>query len=277
MYPLLTGKLKIEQLTVAIANLPPKLSGIKLVQLTDFHYDGLRLSKQLLKEAIAVTNQAKPDLIVLTGDYVTHDPTPIHQLTVYLKQLYSKAGVYGVLGNHDHYYSYSKKTVTDALNEIGIQVLCNQIAYPMGVELALIGLGDLKSKQFQPHKVMNTLDEKIPRIILSHNPDTAEILQQWRVDLQLSGHTHGGQIVLPKLGVLPSLLPSIRRHIPQPFHRWIPFFSNCNLIYKHWNWASGLHQVGNNYLYVNRGLGTYLPGRWNCPPEVTIITLKSKV
>ncbi|MBE9143798.1 metallophosphoesterase [Planktothrix mougeotii] len=276
MYPLLTGKLQVERLTVAIANLPPQLKGIRIVQMSDFHYDGLRLSKQLLKEAIAVTNAAKPDLIVLTGDYVTHDPKPIIQLTSYLKQLSSKSGIYAVLGNHDHYYHYSKTIVTEALNQIGIQVLCNQVVYPFGSELALVGLGDLKSKQFKPQPIMNTLDETIPRIILSHNPDTAEILKQWRVDLQLSGHTHGGQIVLPKIGVLPSFLPIFRRRIPKVLWRFIPFIFNRKSVYKHWNWASGLHQVGENYLYVNRGLGTYLPGRWNCPPEVTVITLKSQ-
>ncbi len=121
---------------------------------------------------------------------------------------------------------------------------------------------------------MNTLDETLPRIILSHNPDTAEILKQWRVDLQLSGHTHGGQIVLPKIGVVPSLLPPIRRRIPKFLRRWVPYISNCQSVYKNWNWVSGLYQVGDNYLYINRGLGTYLPGRWNCPPEVTVITLK---
>ena len=79
MHWLLTGPLSVEKLTVAIADLPNSLQGIKLVQLSDFHYDGFRLSEEMLEQAIAATNEAEPDLIVLTGDYVTDDPSPIHQ------------------------------------------------------------------------------------------------------------------------------------------------------------------------------------------------------
>lgn len=276
MHWLLTGPLSVEKLTVAIANLPESLSGTKLVQLSDFHYDGLRLSEQMLENAIAATNEAEPDLIVLTGDYITDDPKPIHQLVLRLKHLQSRLGVYAILGNHDICYPHSQAEVTKAFHSIDIPVLWNEIAYPWGEELPLVGLADYWSQEFNIKPVMRQLDPKTPRIVLSHNPDTAKHLQKWRVDLQLSGHTHGGQISLPGGGPAISLYKNFRRNLPKPIRRWVPFMQkDIAKVVRHWEWAQGFHQVGNNQMYVNRGLGTYLPGRLFCPPEVTVITLTS--
>ncbi len=200
MHWLLSGPLSTEKLTVKIAGLPASLQGKKLVQLSDFHYDGLRLSEGMLEKAIAVSNEAEPDLVLLTGDYVTDDPEPIHQLILRLKHLESRFGICGILGNHDIHYKHAKTEITKALTSIGIHVLWNEIAYPLGKELPIVGLADTWSREFNPKLVMNQLDPNTPCIVLSHNPDTAEILQNWRVDLQLSGHTHGGQIVIPKIG-----------------------------------------------------------------------------
>ncbi|NJK39650.1 MAG: metallophosphoesterase [Oscillatoriales cyanobacterium RM1_1_9] len=274
MHRLLTGPLKVESLTLQIADLPDSLDGTCLVQLSDFHYDGLRLSEELLREAIALTNQAEPDLILLTGDFVTHDPTPIDQLAIRLKALQSRWGIYAVLGNHDYHYPDSRNIVIKGLNQIDIPVLANEVVYPLGSGLAIVGLPDLFSGEFQPQTVMESLPPNIPRIILSHNPDTADLLQKWRVDLQLSGHTHGGQIVFPGIGALPGHLQRTKKALPRSLKFLIPIKSSCGKIFKHWEWASGLHHLGSNRLYVNRGLGTYFPGRWNCPPEVTVITLK---
>jgi uncharacterized protein len=254
MNKLLTGPLSVETITVAIASLPPSLQGTTVVQLSDLHYDGLRLSEELLTEAIAATNQANPDLVVLTGDYVTDDPSPIHNLALRLKNLKSRAGIYAVLGNHDIYYQRSKSEVTNALTKVGIQVLWNQIAYPFGSELALVGLADMWSREFNPAPVMNQIDPQIPRIVLSHNPDTAARLQQWRVDLQLSGHTHGGQVWIPGIGpAIQSLqrLKNWRRLIPFSLRQLLPFKPGaCFQVVRHWEWAQGFHQVGNNQLYV---------------------------
>ncbi|WP_341526972.1 metallophosphoesterase [Nostoc sp. UHCC 0302] len=275
MHWLFTGHLRVDKITVKIAELPASLQGKKLVQLSDFHYDGLRLSEEMLEQAIALTNEAEPDLILLTGDYVTDDPTPINQLVLRLKHLQSSNGIYAVLGNHDIHYSHSKAEITAALTSIGVHVLWNEIAYPLGKELPLVGLADYWSREFQPAPVMNQLDPNTPRIVLSHNPDTAKILQQWRVDLQLSGHTHGGHIVIPGLGPLVIHYKKLIKQIPKKLRRWLLLsLGDCSSkVVQYWEWAQGFHQVGKNQLYVNRGLGTYRPGRLFCPPEVTVITL----
>ncbi|NEO98441.1 MAG: metallophosphoesterase [Symploca sp. SIO2E9] len=267
--------LSIEKVKVAIANLPNSLQGTKLVQLSDFHYDGFRLSEKVLGQAIAATNEAQPDLVVLTGDYVTHAPEPIYQLVKHLKYLQSRAGVYAVLGNHDLFRRDSKARITDALTSIGVQVLWNEVVYPLGPELPLVGLADFFWEGFNPAPVMNQLDQGKPCIVLSHNPDSAEFLQSWRVDLQLSGHTHGGQIVIPGFGPIAKFMNMLEYYLPRALRQRIPYMSKCSKVVKHWEWSQGLHRVGANQLYVNRGLGTYSPGRLFCPPEVTILVLKS--
>jgi predicted MPP superfamily phosphohydrolase len=275
MRPILSEALQVDNLEITIPDLPPSLEGITIAQLSDLHYDGLRLSEELLEEAIAATNEARPDIIFLTGDYVTDDPSPIHPLAQRLKYLHSSLGIYAALGNHDHLYiPGSREEITQALTKINIQVLWNQIAYPFGTAMPVVGLADFWSKEFKRAKaVMEQLDPTIPRIVLSHNPDSAIFLKQWRVDLQLSGHTHGGQITLPDGKPLPLFVSNLRFSVPQPLHFFIPFLRQCSNVVDHWEWAKGLHQVGDNQLYINRGLGTYSPGRYSCPPEVSIIRL----
>lgn len=276
MHWLLTGALSVERVSVTIADLPKQLQGLRLVQLSDLHYDGVRLSEELLAQAIAASNQADPDLVLITGDLVTDNPKPIHQLVRRLKQLQSRSGIYVALGNHDNRRRSARKEIIQALENGGIEVLWNRIAYPFGADLALIGLADFWSSQFNPASIMTQVDEAIPRLVLSHNPDTAAILRKWRIDLQLSGHTHGGQIVLPGLGNASEWYDIVHQNVPKSVRRKIPFLKKNRKVVQHWEWAQGLHRVGSNMLYVNRGLGTYFPGRFFCPPEVTVITLNSR-
>lgn len=274
MHKLLTGPLTVEQVAIAIADLPEQLRGLRLVQLSDFHFDGMRLSKAMLEAAIACCNAAQPDLILLTGDFITDDPTPIHNLTPYLQTLTSQHGIFAVLGNHDIRYHHSRLEVTQALQQVGIQVLWNEVMYPLGPTIAIVGLADYWSSEFAPASVLNSIDAQVPRIVLSHNPDTAEVLRPWRVDLQLSGHTHGGQVFLPGVGNMAHHMSELYRGLPKTVKRWVPLLKECACTMKHWEWSQGLHRFGANQLYVNRGLGTYLPGRFFCPPEVTVITLE---
>ncbi|MCU0570473.1 MAG: metallophosphoesterase [Oculatellaceae cyanobacterium Prado106] len=277
MHPILTEPVKAERLTLEIAGLPDRLEGIKLVQLSDFHYDGLRLSDEVLQEAIALSNSMQPDLVVLTGDYVTDSPEPIGRLAQALQGLKSDRGTYAILGNHDNHRPGARTHITQTLIAAGIPVLWNEIAYPLGEDLPLVGLADLWSREFAPAAVMSQLSPQVPRIVLSHNPDSAVQLRSWRVDLQLSGHTHGGQVVFPGLGPVAGWLEWGRANIPRSVRRHVPYLrGDCYKVVRHWEWSEGLHQVGSNTLYVNRGLGSYFPGRLFCPPEVTVITLVAK-
>jgi predicted MPP superfamily phosphohydrolase len=274
MHRLLSGSLSIETITVPIAGLPPHLTGLTIAQLSDLHYDGLRLSDRLLSDAIAAINTAQPDLVVLTGDHVTDDPSPAPALAARLASIQSRQGTYAILGNHDIVPSTARGFITQAFTQVGIRVLWNDVVYPWGPGLAVVGLADLWSREFNPNRVMPHLHPATPRIVLSHNPDSAVPLQKWRVDLQLSGHTHGGQIVIPGLGPVPTWYQKVRRWVPKRLRRWVPYMrEDCHRVVKHWEWAQGLHQVGNNVLYVNRGLGTFPPARLFCPPELTLITL----
>jgi hypothetical protein len=269
-----TGGLTTEHVTVPIRHLPRHLQGCKIVQLSDLHFDGKRLSPRLLNDAIHQVNRLEPDLVALTGDYVTKDASPIFQLSHYLQRLKSKHGIVAALGNHDNVTLGGRQTILRELKRTGILPLWNGLATPLGPDFPIVGLADKWSREFMPSQVLNQIPSSIPRLVLSHNPDSAAILAQWRVDLQLSGHTHGGQIVFPGLGPLAQWNPGILlrqftdRVLPLPYLN-----SDCIRVVHHWEWASGLHRVGDNWLYVNRGLGTYAPGRFRCPPEITEITL----
>lgn len=265
--------LGIERVTIPITGLPNDLDQIKIAQLSDFHYDGLSLSNSLLIKAIQYSNAEKPDLILLTGDYITNSTDYIYNLASQLKLLKSQKGVYAILGNHDILYKNGKSIITEALTHANIKVLWNEIVYPLGMYLPIIGLADFWSQEFNPEVVINKLSVSQPRLVLSHNPDTASILKKWRVDLQLSGHTHGGQIIIPGFGPCLMLFQKIYRIIPQKLLKYFPLVKYSSSIVKNWKWNLGLHTIGKNKLYVNRGLGTYSPGRFFCSPELTIITL----
>ncbi len=273
MHRLLSGALSVETLTIPIRGLPARLAGSVIVQLSDFHFDGVRLSDSLLAKTIERVEAINPDLIALTGDFVTDDPQPIYELARRIKQLPSRYGAIAVLGNHDIQVPGAQAIVTEALEQANIPVLWNQVIKPFGDGFPVIGFADYWSKEFDPQE-LNQIDPAVPRLVLSHNPDTAALLADWRVDLQLSGHTHGGQVYIPGLGTGPEVWQKIRRGVPRIIRNQIPFLSDrCFRVVRHWQWCRGLHWVGDNQLYVNRGLGTYFPGRFLCSPELTVLTL----
>ena len=277
MQPLFNQSLKVETLNLTIENLPAHLHGTKIVQLSDLHYDGELLSEEALQCAIEATNQAEADLVVITGDFVTDDPTPIYELAKRLKRIESRSGICGILGNHDLCRHNSRQIITDTLSKVDVQVLWNETVYPLGEGLAIVGLADLWSSAYkQSATLMNQLPADLPRIVLAHNPDCADSLQQYRVDLQLSGHSHGGQMIIPGILNVSVFCAYLYEALPRKISRKISVLGACHRVMKHWEWIKGFHQVGNNRLYVNRGLGTYFPGRLFCPPEITVITLNCR-
>ncbi|QQE63973.1 metallophosphatase [Leptolyngbya sp. BL0902] len=276
MRPLWVGPLTLETVTVPICDLPSALVGTRIAQLSDLHYDGQRLTLPLLQAAIAQVNALQADLVTLTGDFITRSPAPVAELADYLGQLQGRCGVLAVLGNHDNHSPKHRSKVLEELRRVGIQTLWNEVVYPLGPDFPVVGLAELWAKDFLP-SVLGQVPPHLPRLVLAHQPDTADTLTPWRVDLQLSGHTHGGQIVVPKLGIVPAWVERWEKGLATvlPFPK---LKRRAAQAIRHWDWASGLHPVTCNpitpsWIYVNRGLGTYSPGRWRCPPEVTLLTL----
>eukprot|EP00026_Physarum_polycephalum_P004085 Phypoly_transcript_04102.p1 GENE.Phypoly_transcript_04102~~Phypoly_transcript_04102.p1 ORF type:complete len:309 (-),score=11.11 Phypoly_transcript_04102:1081-2007(-) len=286
---IIPSKLEVTKITLCIPNL---MSPIKVVHLSDLHYDHphtyKRITKELLEQTIATTNNELADLVVITGDFVQFAPEPSEFLSQHwLSQLKSRYGVYGVLGNHDLKEPHSKEFITKQLTRVNISVLDNEVCFPMGDgpgKLMLVGFCDYTRRQFKIEPVEQHLSDFMrPKLILSHNPDSAELLRKYRADVILAGHTHGGQILIPFFG---TPLPFLKKILPAKFQKHLPVD-----VIKNWDWLKGLHHIsrladgrrkcdfgeksdlGINYLYTNRGLATHPPLRFNCNPEITILEL----
>ena len=241
--------LDIEQVTVPIKGLPASMEGFRIVQLTDIHHDpGTQIDR--VKRAVAEANDLHPDLVVLTGDYVTISADSIFELNPVLANLNAKHGVFSILGNHDLWTNAS--IVRAGLEEVGITVLKNSgISLSVGRDMIfLAGLDDGWSGQPDLNLALQNLSPGIPVILLMHEPDFADIFSKdKRVSLQLSGHTHGGQVRIPGQGAI--VLPDYGKKYEQ-----------------------GLYRVKEMWLYTNRGLGViWPPVRFNCRPEITEFTL----
>jgi uncharacterized protein len=215
-----------------------------------------------LRKAIALINVVKPNLVVLTGDFVTQPvrrkrtPAPrvakvIEPCAQLLAQIRVDSGTMAVLGNHDVRTDASH--ITAVLQSRGIPVLRNR-SFPLereGKRLWLAGLDDALEGKPSLEAALRGIPPGEPVILLAHEPDWADHAARHPVDLQLSGHSHGGQIRLPLIGA--SYLPPLARKYP-----W------------------GLRQIGPLMLYTNAGIGTVnVPLRLNCPPEITLITLRA--
>ncbi len=255
-----TTDVKVTRLEIRLQRLPSRLDGLRIVQLSDFHYDRY-VDVRVINSAVRAANQLQPDLVVLTGDFVTqgrysgrHDPPaarnaePCSQI---LSALRSRLGTFAVLGNHD--YFTDPDLVAEILRGRGFHVLRNQ-SFPIevdGTRLWIAGVDDVVAGADDLDLALRDVPSSEAAVLLAHEPDFADWVLPHRVDLQLSGHSHGGQIVLPITG--PPYLPPLARKYP-----W------------------GLRRVGSLTLYTNRGIGTIiLPVRFNCPPEVTLFTLRA--
>lgn len=243
------NQLTVEAVKLPIYGLHTALAGFKIVQLSDLHFMPFT-PLSLIQKAVTAANALQPDLIVLTGDYVTHDADTIFGVTEVLAQLNARYGVFAVLGNHDT--RAGARIVRQGIGEAGITVLHNRgLALTVGTgTLNLAGVDDCLWGHPDLNAALVGLDATAPTVLLAHEPDMIDTFSRnGRVTLQLSGHTHGGQVRLPVLGT--PVLPRMGE-----------------------KYVAGLYQVNTSRLYVNRGVGMVsLPIRFNCPPEITEITL----
>ncbi|HZO89924.1 MAG TPA: metallophosphoesterase [Chthonomonadaceae bacterium] len=232
--------------TVPVPYLPEALRGLRIAQLSDLHRSHLT-SDRVLRAAVQMANDACPDLIVLTGDYVSQDTADIEPCMRLLKPLRARMGIYAVLGNHD--YNASGRGVAQALTRIGVEVLVNRnVSLRHGLRLA--GLDDSRKGKPDVRRALEDIGPEEPLLILTHNPADAEKLAH-RACVVLSGHTHGGQILLPILTA-----NEIRRIGAKRYR-------------------AGWYTIGKARVYVNRGLGQVgYPIRLFCPPEVSVFTLE---
>ncbi len=233
--------------TYKFNSLPEALEGFRIAHITDIHRSHFT-SDRVIRKALALAMMEKPDLILLTGDYVTESSTDIEPCGHLLSVLSASKGICAVLGNHD--YNAGASSVTRMLTRLGITVLNNSnVRLENG--LCIAGLEDDRYGRPEPGRALHGIGSSEPLLVLAHNPAVAELLAHRRC-LVLSGHTHGGQILLPVL------TPRELKRIGAKHYRW------------------GWYRVGEAELYVNRGIGQVgLPIRFLCRPEVAIFTLGS--
>ena len=240
---------EVEQVEVRLASLDPAHDGLRVAQLSDLHI-GRGVPDARIIAAVEAVNALAPDLVVMTGDFVTTKRDPLSRVPELLAPL--RAPRAAVLGNHDHWSGPAE--IHDGLERIGVSVLLNEnTAFRLkGVDLHVIGVDDSTTRNDDVAKAFKGAGA-VSRLVLTHTPSCFGKLPADEDLLCLSGHTHGGQWNVPSLtrGVFRTLGG-------QPWYR-------------------GAYQERGNQLYVNRGLGfgkgTRLP-RINSDPEVTLITLR---
>ncbi len=252
----------LRAIEVVLPRLPAVFDGFTIVQLSDFHYD--ERSAVPIRAAVEMVNNLHPDLVVLTGDFVTvpmfhrrfraakraaESAQPCAQL---LAQLHARIAIVSVLGNHD--IESDPRRITETLDAHGLSVLRNR-SIPIeqkGSRIWLSGLDDSWEGDPDMELTLRGIPSDELVVLLVHEPDFADEAAHYPVDLQLSGHSHGGQIWLPIIGA-----------------PWLPMFAR--------KYPRGRYQIGPLTLYTNMGLGTIrFPIRLNCRPEVTLFTLRSR-
>lgn len=261
-------RFKLHHITISHHNLPQSFSGLRIVQISDIHLGSFNYRYHILDRAIHQINHLKPDLIFMTGDLVNNFSWELRGWEPTFKKLSAKKGMFAILGNHD-YGDYSKwkspkakhenfSTIKQFYRNIGFNLLLNssEIIWKDNEQIALIGVenwGKPPFKQYGNLDVALKPVEEIPfKILLSHDPShwAEEVLWNTDIALTLSGHTHGMQVGFQYKNL-----------------KWSPI----KYKYKHW---AGLYNKGNQYLYVNRGLGWLgFPGRIGMRPEITLIEL----
>jgi uncharacterized protein len=240
--------LTIEHERIVLNRLPKAFESFRIVQLSDIHH-GPFSDRSQIERAVDTANRLQPDIIALTGDYISKERHYAAPCAEMLGRLKAKYGVYAVLGNHDHWTDAA--LITDLFRAEGITVLINEgmrfelngsAFWLAGVDDTMVGLEDISL-------ALAGARQGEMKLLLAHNPIVLRRAARADVDLVLSGHTHGGQVALRSE---PSQSGGPRRRF-----------------------LKGLGQLGNTQIYVNRGLGTVvLPIRYGCPPEVSLLELR---
>ncbi len=243
---------EIVYLKVKIPELDPDFNGYTLVHLSDIHL-GQWISAKRIEGVVNLVNKQKPDLVAITGDSVSYVVNePVLDMLRHLRNLKPKDATVAVLGNHDHWMGAEE--IRRVMNESRIIELENDVyTIKRGeAELHIAGVDSITLDKQDMGAVLQKLPLSGPAILLAHEPDFADTsAATGRFSLQLSGHSHGGQMLIPGFGT--------------------PFRGSQFKKYPH-----GMYKVGNMIQYTNRGLGTNIFWlRINCPPEITIMKLQS--
>lgn len=243
------NSLQINRYRVPVAGLPLAFHGFTLAHLTDVHL-GFLVSETFVEGVVQQTNRLGADAIVCTGDYVRSRNTrsEIDRVWPILAQLHAPQGVYSVLGNHDHWADANRSIYW--LERSGQNLRHKAITIEHGQDRLWIGgAGDFMEDRLEIDQAFAAADENDCKILLSHNPDSVDSDYSTRLSLVISGHTHGGQVVLPFIG--PPVLPVENR------------------IY-----TSGLIQTTKTPVFISRGIGwSIYPVRFNCTPEIALLEL----
>lgn len=244
-----TRRLRIVTRTLPVPDLPAAFEGYRIAHLSDLHM-GIPMVERTLPTVITMTNDQHADLIAITGDFVTGERDGIHSVEPLLEGLHAPDGVWGVLGNHDYHHEVSE--LAAVLQRTGIGVLRNEhhVIRRGADRLVLAGVDDLIWGRPDFQATLAGAPDHSPVILMAHEPDFARLAAaDPRIVLQLSGHTHGGQIRLPRRGAM--VLPALGQL-----------------------YSAGGYQVRGLALYVNSGVGTgQFAVRFNCRPEIAVITL----
>ena len=246
---------EVVSISLALPRLDGRFDGYRIAQISDLHADNW-MTPGRVSRLVDLINAEEPDLVLITGDFATYSPLSskirhVPDLVAPLKRLHAPDGSFAVLGNHDH--KTDARTVRCVLAASGVNELHNAVLTLRrgGESLYLCGVDDLKEGAPRLDLALERLSEEGAAVLLAHEPDFAdESVAPGRFDLQLSGHSHGGQVGVPLLRY--PFLPKLSRKYP-----------------------SGLYRVGDMFLYTNRGLGAHPRFRFNCRPEITVFTLRS--
>jgi predicted MPP superfamily phosphohydrolase len=239
--------IETKEITIESDQIPAEFDGKRIVFLTDIHY-GSFFSENRLNNLVNQTNELKPDMILLGGDYVTNDPSSVEAVFSSLSNLNAPLGVYGVLGNND-----PENNSIQAMQNAGITYIGNNAVW-IGSNTSRIRVGGVGDMDTDVPNQLPTIDGVTPEdyvILVSHKPDYFEKISRSKIDLQLSGHTHGGQITF--------------------FGLWAPFI-NSKYGQKY---VTGLKKSNNNTMIISNGIGmVWAPVRFFARPQIIVITLK---